>query len=105
MSTAETLYHQIADSLPDGKKSKMFGCPCIKAPNGKAAFIYWPKEDVLVFKLHGEAQQEALSLDGAHVFQPMAERPPMNGWIQIPAHYASRWPEWARASLDYVKTL
>lgn len=104
MSKAEELYHEIADSLPEGKKSKMFGCPCVKAPNGKAAFIYWPKGDVVVFKLTGEAQKDALSLDGAQVFTPMDDRP-MNGWIQVPFHYAARWPELAKMSLEYVKTL
>ncbi len=104
MSKAEELYHQIADALPEGKKSKMFGCQCVKAPNGKAAFMYWPKGDAAVFKLTGDAEKDALSLDGVHTFNPMGDRP-MNGWIQVPFHYAARWPEWAHSSLEYVKTL
>lgn len=35
MSPAETLYHQIADTLPDAVKSIMFGAQCLKAPNSK----------------------------------------------------------------------
>lgn len=105
MSETETLYHQIAGSLPDSKKSKMFGCECVKAANGKAAFMYWPADEALVFKLTGAVEQEALSLDGAHYFQPDPKRPAMRGWVQLSLHYAGRWPEFARHALEYVKTL
>ena len=104
MTNAETLYHAIADALPESKKSKMFGCQCVKALHGKAAFFYWPAAQAAVFKLTGEAEQEALALDGAHYFNPMGDRP-MNGWIQLSYHYADRWPEFAHQALEYVKTL
>lgn len=103
MNKTEERFHQIADSLTDGKKSKMFGAICVKAPNGKAAFMAW--KDNLVFKLDGEGQRRALSMDGCEVFRPMAERPPMNGWIRVPLDYEEKWPQLARQSLDYVKTL
>lgn len=102
MSDAETLYHTIADTLPKGKKSKMFGALCVKAPNGKAAVMFW--KDYMVFKLRGEAEQEALSLDGVHYFSPMGDRI-MNGWVQVPYDYAAKWPAFAEAAMDYVKTL
>lgn len=96
------LYHQIADSTPDAVKGKMFGAQCIKAPNGKAAAMYYKGE--MVFKLTGDAAAEALSLDGAHMFNPMGDRP-MNGWIQVPFHYADRWPQYAALSVEFAKTL
>lgn len=102
MSEAEALYHRIADAMPDGKKSKMFGAQCVKAANGKAAFMYY--KDCIVFKLTGDAEQQALSLDGAHYFNPMGDRP-MNGWVQVPFHYADQWEAMARQSMDYVKAL
>ncbi len=102
MSDAETLYHTIAENLPDARPGKMFGAQCLKAPNGKAlAFFY---KDEMVFKLPKEAEQEALALDGAHYFNPMDDRP-MNGWVQLSYHYAARWPEFAEQALEYVKTL
>lgn len=102
MSDAETLYHNIAESLPDAKPGKMFGAQCLKAPNGKAlAFFY---KDEMVFKLTGEAAEEALALDGAHYFNPMGDRA-MNGWVQVSFHYAERWPEFAEAALAYVRGL
>jgi hypothetical protein len=39
MSLTETLYHHIAESLPEIAKGKMFGAQCLKAPNGKALAI------------------------------------------------------------------
>ena len=102
MSKAEALFHRIANTLPEVKKSKMFGAQCYKAPNGKALAMYW--QDTMVFKLTGDAEHDALSLDGAQYFNPMGERP-MTGWVQVPFHYAERWPEFASKALDYVKTL
>jgi len=80
----------------------MFGALCVKAPNGKAGVMFW--KDYMVFKLTGEAEKEALSLDGAKVFTPMDNRP-MNGWIQVPYDYASRWKEFAEKAMQYVATL
>ncbi|MEO6102307.1 MAG: hypothetical protein ABIP44_01545 [Pseudoxanthomonas sp.] len=102
MSEAETLYHQIAEALPDAKAGKLFGAQCLKAPNGKALAFFYKEE--MVFKLTGEAEQEALALDGAHYFNPMDDRP-MNGWVQVAFHYADRWLEFAEAALGYVRGL
>src|ERR1700756_2910200 len=100
MSESEELFHQIAMGLPDAKESKMFGALCIKAPNGKASAMFY-KED-MVFKLAGEPLKEALSLDGAKLFDPMGNRP-MGGWVQLPYVYADRWPEIAKISFAQVR--
>ena len=102
MSPAELLYHEIAANLADARESKMFGAKCLKAPNGKAFSLYW--HECMVFKLHGEAASEALSLDGAQLFTP-AEGRPMGGWIQVPFDYADRWNEFAEAALAYVREI
>ncbi len=80
MTQAESLFHAIASDIPETKEGKMFGALCMKAPNGKAGIMYW-KED-MVFKLEGDAMKEALSLDGAKIFEPMAGRQ-MGGWVQL----------------------
>ncbi len=102
MSKAEEVFQQLVAELPDGKASKMFGAPCIKAANGKAALMRY-KED-LVFKLTGDALKEALALEGAHLFNPMGDRP-MGGWVQLSAVHEKKWHTYARISLDYVRTL
>lgn len=102
MEAAEEFFYEIVASLPDAKLSKMFGALCFKAPNGKAAAMYWKGD--MVFKLTGEDEKEALSLDGASYFDPMGNRP-MQGWVQIPYHYKDRWKEFAKKSLGLAKTL
>lgn len=99
---AEELFHRIARDIPDAKESKMFGALCIKAPNGKAAAMFY--DNCMVFKLRDEDEHEAVNLDGAHVFDPMGNRP-MRGWIQVPYAHADRWPELAEKSMEYVRTL
>lgn len=96
------LYHQIGDTLPDAKKGKMFGSECLKAPNGKALAIFYKGD--MVFKLRGEAYDEAMALDGADLFNPMGKRP-MGGWVQLPYHYAEQWPHFAEKAIEYVRTI
>ena len=101
--TPEEHYHHIADQLPDIKKGKMFGALCIKTENnGKAAALF--RQDHMVFKLRGEAESEALSLDGTTVFAPAKGRE-MKGWIQVPFDYVDRWEAFTKAAIDYVKTI
>lgn len=102
MSPAEKLYHEIAAELPDATESKMFGAKCLKAPNGKALAMFW--KGCMIFKLRGEAAEEALSLDGAQVFTPMDNRP-MNGWIQVSFDYAERWKGLTEEALAYVREI
>jgi hypothetical protein len=54
----------------------------------------------MVFKLTGPAYDAAMSLTGTSVFAPMAERPPMTGWVVVPEKHADRWPELARTAHD-----
>jgi hypothetical protein len=98
MTSAALLFEKLT-ALPGAKRSTMFGCPCAKVANGKAAFFYWKNDQALVFKLTGQQQQEALSLDGAHVFQPKPERPAMTGWIQVPLAHQGRYQQFAEWSL------
>ncbi len=102
MEPAEELFYEIVASMPKAKLSKMFGALCFKASNGKAGGMYW--QGHMVFKLTGDYEKEALSLDGASYFDPMGNRP-MKGWVQVPYHYKDKWKGFAQKSLDYVKTL
>lgn len=97
MTAAEELYHQIANTLPNAAKSKMFGALCLKAPNGKAGVMFW--KDYMIFKLPDDEMREALAMDGIQMFTPMEGRA-MNGWAQVPYHYADRWKAWAEKSMQ-----
>jgi len=102
MTKSEELYHEIAAAIPDAAEGKMFGALCIKAPNGKAAVMLY-KED-MIFKLTGEAEQEAMKLKGAKIFSPMEGRP-MTGWVQLSVQHVAKWKKYAGIAFDYVKTI
>lgn len=102
MTEAEEYFHELTGQIPDIEPGKMFGALCFKTPNGKAAAMFW--HNYLVVKLNGEARDEALSLDGTQLFDPMDGRP-MKEWIQIPYIYHDRWKEFALSAAEYVRTI
>lgn len=73
--------------------ASMFGMPSLKCCGGKA-FVGFYGDD-MVFRLEGGAQEKALALDGAHLFEPMAGRP-MKAWVQVPPTHETQWAELAR---------
>jgi hypothetical protein len=71
----------------------MFGMPSVKRRDGEAfAGLYG---DDMVFKLAGDANEKALALDGAHLFEPSAGQP-MTAWVQVPPTHETQWAELAR---------
>jgi len=76
-------------------KVSMFGMPAIKRRGGKA-FCGMYGDDML-FKLAGEDHARALSLNGAHLFEPMAGRP-MKAWVQVPPEHVAQYGDLARAA-------
>lgn len=79
-------------------RGAMFGMPCLKQ-SGKAFAGYY--QGAMVFKLGGEAHARALTLAGAHHFDPMGGRP-MKEWIVVPLDHASEWLALARDAQGYV---
>jgi hypothetical protein len=88
---------ELASSSP-ATTGKMFGMPCLMN-NGKA-FAGFHK-DTMAFKLTGLAHAEALSLPGAHLFDPSGRGRPMREWVTLPADHASRWLEFGQEALSY----
>ena len=94
--TAEEGFVEIAKQLePFGVvQSKMFGMPVWKL-NGKALGGPWQED--MVFKLSGEALEEALKLSGAKLFDPMGGRP-MKQWVQLGPEHQDKWQYFAEAT-------
>jgi hypothetical protein len=93
-------FEEIVDDLthrhPHVATRKMFGMDCFTA-NGKAAGGLF--HDDMVFKLTDPAaRDDALAIDGAHLFDPMGGRP-MKEWVVVPKAHADRWPELAELSV------
>jgi hypothetical protein len=90
---AKARYDEIADELvtenADVELSQMMGMPCIKA-GGKMVIGIWNEE--IVFKLPDEAvRNEALALEGAHLFDPSEKGRAFKEWVQVPAAHMSEW--------------
>lgn len=102
MTKAEEFFIELIEQIPNAKAGKMFGALCMKMPNGKSAAMFW--KDNIVVKLQGEVLQEAMSLDGTQLFEPMEGRP-MKEWVQIPFDYKNKWKAFAKISAQSVETI
>ncbi len=78
----------------------MFGKPCFKFD--KKAFVCFYQNE-MVFKLTGMVHKEALSLNGAQLFDPSGKKRPMKEWVQVPFDYAEKWSKFAEEALKYIK--
>jgi hypothetical protein len=78
----------------------MMGMPCVKA-NGKLVFGYSASEDTMVFKFPDDAvREQALALDGAHLFDPSRQGWPMTKWVVVPPAHAEEWPRLAEQAVN-----
>lgn len=101
-TNATSILENIAASIEGAKLSKMFGCPCIKSPNGKACVLVW--HDSLVVKPPKE-DVEGLLKNGYEMFSPMEGGRAMNGWLVIPAEHSAKWQKLSEDAYEYVSAL
>ncbi len=98
ISIEEELYLSVGHAL-FAQQSQMFGKPCFKA-NGKAFICFFQKQ--MVFKLTAPVHTEAISLQGAALFDPSGKNRPMKEWVQLPFTHSDKWEKFAKAALEYV---
>jgi hypothetical protein len=98
---ARLAYDHVVKELTahGAQASSMFGMPCLKL--SKKAFAGYYQGD-MVFKLRGAEHARALSLPGAHLFDPSSMGRPMKEWVQVPGDSAAQWPGLAHAALHTV---
>ena len=99
MTKEELLFHEIGSKIPNSIKGQLFGKACYKA--GKKAYVCF-FENEMVFKLTGERHSDALSLDGASLFDPSRKGRPMKEWVQVPFDYQELWEGFALSAFEYV---
>ena len=94
-------YERVAAGLEGAgvKASSMFGMPTLKL-NGKALGGLWG--DAMTFKLTGDALAGALSLEGAHSFDPSGMGRPMKAWVVVPFAHANEWERLAQQALASI---
>jgi hypothetical protein len=94
-------FDEIADDAVarngDVELSQMMGMPALKR-GGKLWVGFWKGE--MVFKLVDQAEREqALTLDGAHLFDPGERGRPMKEWVSVPQTHEREWPKLAERAL------
>jgi hypothetical protein len=94
MARFTALLEELSAEL-DVAKASMFGMPGIKRRGGKAFCGLYG--DDMIFKLEGEDHARAMSLDGTHLFEPMAGRL-MKAWVQVPPEHESQYADLARSA-------
>jgi len=99
MSDFESLVEKLT-SDPQVVQAKWFGKPCINV-NGKAFVVKFGSD--LAFKLLADDHSNALSVEGAKLFDPRGKGKPFKEWVQIPVAQASTWFEYANAAKEYVR--
>lgn len=99
MENEENLFNSIGQSIDNSTAGQLFGKPCFKI-NSKAFVCFFQKS--MVFKLTGDAHSEAISLDGAILFDPSGKNRPMKEWVQLPYTYHSQWKHFATQAVQYV---
>jgi hypothetical protein len=93
MDDPKARYDEIADELvaenPEVQLGQMMGMPCIKA-GGKMVIGIWNEE--MVFKLPDESvREQALALEGAHLFDPSEKGRAFKEWVHVPAAHMGEW--------------
>ncbi|RIJ76987.1 hypothetical protein D1871_08395 [Nakamurella silvestris] len=74
-------------------ESVAFGAPCFKLNN--KVFCWFSAEEI-VCRLDPAGVAEALTCDGARLFDPSGQGRPMKAWVQIPFAHADEWADWAQ---------
>jgi hypothetical protein len=100
MTESHEKYISIGKNIPEAIKSQLFGKSCFKI-SGKPFMSFFENE--IVFKLGAETHTEALSLDGAQLFDPTKKNRPMKEWVQVPFVYHKKWPAFAETAMRFVK--
>ena len=99
MTKEQEIFIEIGEQLSGAGQSQMFGKPCFKI-NGKAFISFFENE--MVFKLSGNAHHDALSTDGAKLFDPSGKGRAIKEWVQVPFSDKKIWKTLATAALEYV---
>ena len=86
-------YDDIVDAItawyPDCRSSKVFSMPCVKR-SGRVVFGL--SRTGMVFKLTDpDTHTRALSVPGAHLFDPSGRGQPFRQWVVIPPEQSDEW--------------
>jgi len=102
-------YDDICDALtawrPDVRRSSVFGMPCLKR-SGRVVAGFTRTEGGMVFKLTDpEVHARALSVPGAHLFDPSGRGEQFRHWVVLPVSAADEWESLAYEAVNQDHSL
>ena len=100
---ARERYDELVDDLcarnDDVEPSQMMGMPCVKR-GGKMVAGFSARAEGMVFKLPDpDAHTRALTLVGAHLFDPGGKGRPFKEWVVVPFAHEAEWESFAHEAL------
>ncbi len=104
---ARNRYDDIVDAIcawhEEAHSSQVFGMPCVKR-SGRVVFGF--SRTGMVFKLTDpETHRRALSVPGAHLFDPSGRGESFRQWVVVPPQQADEWEAFAYEALSQDHTI
>lgn len=104
---AHARYEDIVDAIcawhEEARASRVFGMPCVKR-SGRVVFGL--SRTGMVFKLTDpDTRGRALSVPGAHLFDPSGRGEPFRQWVVVPPLQAGEWEALAYEALTQDHTV
>jgi hypothetical protein len=95
-------FDDICDALtawhPEARRSKVFGMPCVMRAG---RVVFGLSRTGMVFKLTDRgAHARALSVAGAHLFDPSGRGEAFRQWVVVPPEQAGEWEALAYEALQ-----
>ena len=100
MTEAQEYFHLVGKSVKGGNAAKTFGHESYAI--GKKPFMFLHDEDVVVFKLIGKLNEEAMSLKDAAYFNPMGKGKGMSNWVVLSYKNKAHWEFYAKEAFKIV---
>jgi hypothetical protein len=106
---ARARYDDICDALtawrPDVRRSVIFGMPCLKR-SGRVVAGFTQPGGGMVFKLTDPGTRaHALSIPGAHLFDPSGRGEHFRQWVVVPYAHADEWESLAYEAVNQDHSL
>jgi hypothetical protein len=80
----------------------MMRSPAISFRSKVFAFYY---QEQMVFKLDAKAPSTRLEFPGSEFLNPFKNKPPMKGWLVIPARHHHQWSQLAQEAYENIKSM
>jgi len=92
----EVIVQELTQMFDGVTRGKMMHSPGIKSNNKVFAFYH---QQAMTFKLGKRTDSYLLQYPESTYLSPFKSKPPMKGWLVVPAKYAQAWKALAKEAL------